>query len=147
INGGNRQNLNQPFYGALVTLRWDLFTGFDRYYSLRKATAERNAARSELKLLELDVVATVWRAYYDFLSAQKKYDAAEALLAASQESYNSNLASHRHGLATITDLISSERDLMAARYTLVQSQADLLVSSSALVHALGAQSASNAPRH
>jgi outer membrane protein len=147
VNGAHTQNLNQPFYGALLTLRWDLFTGFDRYYGVQKATAERNAARSELKALELDVVATVWRAYYDFQSAKKKYDASEVLLAASEESYMANLESHRHGLATITDLIGAERDLMAARYTLVQSKADLLVSSSALVHAVGAQSASNAPSH
>jgi outer membrane protein len=146
VNGGHTQNLNQPFYGALLTLRWDLFTGFDRYYGVRSATAKRNEARSELKSLELDVVSTVWRAYYDFLSARKKCDASEALLEASQESYNSNLESHRHGLATITDLITAERDLMAARYTLVQTQADLLVSSSALVHAVGAESAS-APLH
>jgi outer membrane protein len=145
VNGGHTQNLNQPFYGALLTLRWNLFTGFDRYYGVRSATAEQNAARSQLKSLELDVVSAVWRAYYDFLSARKKYDASEALLEASQESYNSNLESHRHGLATITDLISSERDLMAARYTLVQSKADLLVSSSALVHAVGADSASGPP--
>ena len=147
VNGGRTQNLNQPFYGALLTLRWNLFTGFDHYYGVRKATAERNAARSELKSLELDVVASVWRAYYDFLSAKKKYDASVALLAASQESYSSNLESHRHGLATITDLIGAEHDLMAARYTLVQSKADLLVSSSALVHALGTEAASKASSH
>ncbi|HKN00298.1 MAG TPA: TolC family protein [Candidatus Binataceae bacterium] len=147
VNGGSTQNLNQPFYGALLTLRWNLFTGFDRYYGVQGAIAKRNLARSELRSLELGVVATVSRAYYDFTSAKKKYDASEALLAASQESYDSNLESHRHGLATITDLLGAERDLMGARYTLVQSQADLLVSSSALVHSVGAESASNAPQH
>lgn len=147
VNGGHTQDLNQPFYGALLTLRWNLFTGFDRYYGVRKAKAERNAARSQLKSLELDVVAAAWRAYYDFISAEKKYAAAQALLAASEESYASNLESHRHGLATITDLIGAERDLMAARYTLVQSKADLLISSSALVHAIGAESTSNASIH
>jgi len=145
VNNGHTQNLNQSFYGALFTLRWDLFTGFDRYYGVRKATAERNVAQSKLKSLELDVVATVWRAYYDFLSARKKYDASEALLAASEESYNANLESHRHGLATITDLIGAERDLMGARYTLVQSKADFLVSASAVVHAVGAEVVSHAP--
>jgi outer membrane protein len=145
VNGGHTQNLNQPFYGALLTLRWDLFTGFDRYYGVRKATAERDAARSELKSLELDVAAAVWRAYYDFISAQKKYDAAQALVAASEESYSATLESHRHGLATITDLIAAERDLMAARYTLVQGKADLLVSSAAVVHAVGAELASKPP--
>jgi outer membrane protein len=137
INGGNTQNLNQPFYGALITLRWNLFTGFDRYYGLQKATAERDAARTELKSLQLNVIAAVWTAYCDFLSAKKKRDASEALVDASEESYQANLLSHRHGLATVTDLIGAERDLMAARYTLIQSRADLLISSSALLHATG----------
>jgi outer membrane protein len=144
VNGGHSQNLNQPFYGALLSLRWNLFTGFDRYYAVRKATAQRNAARSELKALQLDAMATVSAAYYDFSSARKKYEASETLVRASQESYNANLESHRHGLATITDLVSAERDLMGARYTLVQSKANLLVSSSALAHAVGAESASSA---
>lgn len=147
VNGGHTQDLNQPFYGALLSLRWNLFTGFDRYYGVQKATAQRDAAHAELRSIQLDAVATVWRAYYDFLSARKKYDASETLVKASEESYHANLESHRHGLATITDLVGAERDLMAARYTLIQNKADLLVSSSALVHAVGAQSASSAPRH
>jgi outer membrane protein TolC len=144
VNGGNTQNLNQPFYGALLTLRWNLFTGFDRYYGLQKATAERDSARAELKSLQLNVIAAVWTAYYDYLSAKKKRDASEALVNASEESYQANLQSHRHGLATITDLISAERDLMAARYTLIQNKADLLITSSALLHATGMTSQSGA---
>ena len=80
-----------------------------------------------------------------FSPRRKKYDASQALVTASEEAYNANLESHRHGLATITDLIGAERDLMAARYTLVQNKAGLLVSSSALVHAVGAESAPGAP--
>jgi len=138
VNGGSTQNLNQPFYGALMTLRWNLFTGFNRYYDVQKAIADRDAARAELKARQLDVVAAVWTAYYDYVSAKKKRDASKALVTASEESYQANLQSHRHGLATVTDLIGAERDLMAARYTLIQNKADLLVSSAALLHATGA---------
>jgi outer membrane protein len=137
VNGGHTQNLNQPFYGALVALRWNLFTGFNHYYGLQKATAERNLTRAQLKSLQLSVIAAVWTSYYDYVSAKKRLDASKALADASEESYQANLQSHRHGLATITDLIGSERDLMAARYTLIQSKADLLVSSAALLHATG----------
>jgi outer membrane protein TolC len=75
VNGGHTQNLNQPFYGTLLSLRWDLVTGFDRYYGLQKATAARDAARSELKTLQLNVITGVWTAYYDYLSAKKQRDA------------------------------------------------------------------------
>ena len=138
INGGSTQNLNQPFYGALMTLRWNVFTGFGRYYGVRKAIAERDAARSELRSIQLNTTSTVWTAYYDYLSSKKKRDASEALVTASEEAYQANLESHRHGLATITDLIGAERDLMASRYTLVQTKADLLISASTLLHATGA---------
>jgi outer membrane protein TolC len=146
INGGHTQNLNQPFYGALMTLRWNLFTGFNRYYGVQKAEAERDAARAELRSRQLDVVTAVRTAYYDYSSAEKKRDASEALVTASEESYQANLQSHQHGLATVTDLIGSERDLMAARYTLIQNKADLLVASAALLHATGAASASSTRR-
>jgi outer membrane protein len=140
VNGGHSQNLNQPFYGAGLTMRWDLFTGFDRYYAVRNATAERGAALSELRSLQLNAIAATWTAYYDFLSAKKKRDAAQTLLTASEESYAANFESHRYGLATITDLISAEKDVMSARYTVIQSKADLLISSCNLLHAVGASS-------
>jgi outer membrane protein TolC len=137
VNGGPAQNLNQLFYGALLTLKWTLFTGFDRYYGAQKAIADRNATREQLKSPKLNVVTAVWTAYYDSRSAQKKYEASEALVAASQEAYDANLDSHRHGLATITDLVNAERDLMSARYTLIQNKAAVMISSSALAYALG----------
>lgn len=143
VNGGHTQNLNQPFYGAGLTMRWDLFTGFDRYYAVQKATAERGAALSELKSVQLNVIAATWTAYYDFLSAKKKRDAAKALLDSSEESFAANFESHRYGLATITDLISAERDVMSARYTFIQSKADLLIASCNLLHAVGASSRSS----
>jgi len=144
INGGNTQNLNQPFYGAGLSMRWNIFTGFDRYYAVEKASAAKGAAVSDLRSLKLSVIAATWTAYYDFLSAKKKRDAAQALLSSSEESFAANYESHRYGLATITDLISAERNLMAARYTLIQSKADLLISSSNLLHATGAATASSA---
>jgi outer membrane protein len=145
VNGGHSQNLNQPFYGAFMTLRWNLFTGFERYYAVSKANAQRDQARADLKSLEIDISAAVSNAYYHFSSARKKYDASVALVEASEESLRANQESHEHGLSVITDLLGAERDLMTARYTLIQNKADLLISSAALVHAVGAESASHTP--
>jgi outer membrane protein len=145
VNEGHSQNLDQPFYGAFMTLQWNLFTGFDRYYALSKATAQRNQARADLKALEVNISAAVSKAYYHFSSAKKKYDASIALVYASEESLRANQESHEHGLSVITDLLGAERDLMAARYTLIQNKADLLISSAAIIHAVGAESASHAP--
>jgi outer membrane protein len=127
-----------PEYGAGLALRWDLFTGFSRVNSVKQAEALRDAARAELKSAELDVAAGVWRAYFTYLTARRKYDYAEALLSASQSSYDSNVKSYGHGLATIIDLLSAERELAAARYTMIRSKADLLISAAAVRYATGA---------
>ncbi len=127
-----------PEYAALVTLRWDIFTGFDRLNSIRKAQAQREAAREALRSQELDLVGQVWSAYFTFSTALKKYQYAAALLKASQSSYDSNLRSYQHGLASILDLLSAERDLAGARYALIQSKAEVLISAASLSYAIGA---------
>ena len=86
----------------------------------------------------LDAAADVWRAYFTYRTAQRKYDYAEALLTASQSSYNSNFRSYGLGLATIVDLLSAERELAAARFTIIQSKAELVISAAAVTFATGA---------
>lgn len=127
-----------PEYAALVTLRWDLFTGFDRLNSIRKAQADREASRAELRTQELDLVGEVWSAYFTFAAARRKYEFAQALIEASRSAYDSNLRSYQHGLASILDLLSSERDLAGARYALIQSKAEVLISAASLSYAIGA---------
>ena len=127
-----------PEYGAGVSLKWDIFTGFSRVNSIKEAEAQRDAARADLASAELDVAANVWRAYFTYRTAQRKYDYAQALLTASQSSYNSNFRSYGLGLATIVDLLTAERELAAARFAIIQSKAELLISAAAVTFATGA---------
>lgn len=129
---------NQPQYTALLTINWDLFTGFKRLNDVRQAEADRDAAGAQLKTLEVDAISSVWRAYYEFQTALSRYEYAKALLAASQESYDANLDTYKQGLSTIVELLTADRDLANARYTIVQSRADLLTSSAAVAYAVGA---------
>ncbi|MGH7932547.1 MAG: TolC family protein [Candidatus Binataceae bacterium] len=128
----------QPQYSALLTLKWDIFTGFKRLNDVRRAEADREAASAELKSLELNAIAEVWRSYYEFRSSRSKYDYAQSLLAASQESYAANSETYRQGLSTIVELLTAERDLANARYILIQSKAELLTAYAAVAYAAGA---------
>jgi outer membrane protein len=127
-----------PEYSALLTMHWDLFTGLRRVNDIRQAVAQRDAAGAELQSFELGAIAQVWRAYYEFKSALKKYEFAKAILAASQDAYDANLEAYRQGLSTIVELLSAGNDLAGARYTLIQSKADLLTASAAVAYAAGA---------
>ncbi len=127
----------QPQYSALLTLRWDLFTGFKRLNDLRRAQADREVARADLESLEIDTIAQVWRAYYEFESSLSKYQYARSLLDAARESYDANLQNYHQGLSTIVELLTAQRDLAQARYTLIQSKAELLTAYAAVAYAVG----------
>jgi len=128
----------QPQYSALLTLKWDVFTGFKRLNDVRRAEDDREVARAELRSQELDTIAEMWRAYYELDSSRSKYAFAQSLVAASTESYNANLDTYRQGLSTIVELLTAERDLANARYTLIQSKAQLLTSYASIAYAAGA---------
>jgi outer membrane protein TolC len=127
----------QPQYSAFLTLKWNAFTGFRRLNEVRKAKDEQQVAQAELESLELDTVAQVWRAYYEFEASSSEYDYAESLLAAAREAYDANLETYRQGLSTILELLTAQRDLASARYTLIQSKAQLLTSYAAVAYATG----------
>jgi outer membrane protein len=127
-----------PEYGAGIALKWDLFTGFSRLNSIKETESGHDAARADLEASEVEVAADVWRSYYSFLTAQRKFEYARTLLTASQSSYDSNLKSYRRGLATIVDLLSAERELASARFTMIQSRAELLTAAAAVSFSTGA---------
>ncbi|MGH9343071.1 MAG: TolC family protein, partial [Terriglobia bacterium] len=127
-----------PEYAATVTVRWDAFAGFEHVNEIGRANAMREEQRRRAQALELNVASEVWRAYYAFTTASKKYQYARALLEASGSAYDSNYKSFNHGLATIVDLLSAESDLADARYTLIRSTADVLISAAAVAYATGA---------
>lgn len=126
-----------PQYSALLTLQWDLFTGFRRLNDVHRADADREAARADLRSLEVDTAAEVWRAYYEFESSRSKYQYAQSLIAAAQEAYAANSETYRQGLSTIIELLTAERDLANARYTLVQTKSEVLSASAAVAFAAG----------
>jgi outer membrane protein len=126
-----------PQYQALVTLKWDLFTGFKRLNDTRIAQAQSRAAQASVASLEVEAYAQVWQAYYEFQSSLTKYQYAQALINAAQESYAANSETYRQGLSTIVELLTADRDLANARYTLIQSRADLLTAAAAIAYASG----------
>jgi len=130
-----------PEYAATVTLKWDVFAGFAHVNAIGEAQAGRDQARAELQQTTLEVASEVWRAYYAFQTAMGKYQYAQALLQASQSSYDSNFKSFGHGLVNIIDLLAAERDLATAQYTIIQSRADVLVAAASVAYSTGAISA------
>jgi outer membrane protein TolC len=124
-------------YGINLTLSWDIFDGFLRRNKLREAEAQRRQTAAQLSALQLKAMREVWKSYVDVKTALVQYEAAQALLAASQDSYDANTTKYENGLGTLIDLLAAERDLAHARTTIVASRAELLDSAAALAFAVG----------
>ena len=133
-----RFTMNDTEYRAFLNFEWKLYDGFERDNALREARSLRGAAEADLSALELKAIREVWKAYSDVKTALRKHEYALALLAASQEAYESTLESYRSaGLATVIDLLAAQRDLARARTTDIQTRAELLTAAAALTFAAG----------
>jgi outer membrane protein len=133
-----RFNMNETEYAAFLNFEWKLYDGFERDNALREARSLRGAAEADLSALELKAIREVWKAYSDVKTALRKQEYALALLAASEEAYESTLESYRSaGLATVIDLLAAQRDLARARTTDIQTRAELLTAAAALTFAAG----------
>ena len=133
-----RFTMNDTEYQAFINFEWKLYDGFERENALREARSLRGAAEADLSALELKAIREVWKAYSDVKTALRKHEYALALLAASEEAYESTLESYRSaGLATVIDLLAAQRDLARARTTDIQTRAELLTAAAALTFAAG----------
>jgi outer membrane protein TolC len=133
-----RFTMNDTEYQAFINFEWKLYDGFERDNALREARSLRGAAEADLSALELKAIREVWKAYSDVKTALRKQEYALALLAASEEAYESTLESYRSaGLATVIDLLAAQRDLARARTTDIQTRAELLTAAAALTFAAG----------
>jgi outer membrane protein len=82
-------------------------------------------------------IREVWTAYTDVRLAVRRLDVADALVDASQKSYEATLESYRRGLGTLIDLLASRRELSRARFVALDTKLQLLEASSALAFATG----------
>jgi outer membrane protein TolC len=128
-------NYNQM--GGFAVLSWDLFDGFERMEKVKKRRAEESAARADAEATRLETTRDVWTSYQDSLKARKQVEYAASLLSSTKESFDSVNAAFSNGLATITDLVSSQSALANARFEQAGAEADYLVSLASLSLAMG----------
>lgn len=85
----------------------------------------------------LRALREAWTAYFDVKTAERKVEFGDSLLTASQEAYAATLETYRHGLGTLVELLTAQRDLAEARGTAIASHTELLTAAAALTLAIG----------
>ena len=71
-------------------------------------------------------IREVWTAHTDVWLAVRRLDVADALVNASQKSYEATLESYRRGLGTLIDLLAARRELSRARFVALDTKLQLL---------------------
>ena len=131
--------VTSPIWNVGVSASWIIFEGYIRDNAVKAARAERRAAEAELEALRLRAIGETWDAYFSVQAYRRQYDFGVALVESSEEAFAAVSAAYREGLATITTLVQSERDLQESEATFVGARANLLTAAADLAFAAGVE--------
>ena len=135
VNGSFNGTYNHV--GGFAVMSWDLFDGFLRVERVKKRQAEESEAHANAEVTKLETTLDVWIAYNDSLKAIKRVSFADSLVVSAEENFNSAKAAFDNQLLNITELISNQSSLAAARFEQAGAQADYLTSLASLSLAMG----------
>jgi len=144
VDGSPYERVTQPQTGLFLHFDWPLYQGGLLENRLRAAQSEHAAAADALQETRNQALRQVALAYDQLDTGLQQYDAAVALNTAAEASFGSASDSYAHGVGTLTDAMSAEAALSAARAEVAQAHAQSLVNAAALAFATGALNASSA---
>ena len=128
---------NRVGYSGFAVLSWDLFDGFERVERVKSRQAEESQSRANAESTRLQTTQDVWTAYNDSLKARKRVAFADSLVTSAEENFKSAQAAFNNQLLNITDLVSNQSALAAARFDQAGARADYLTSLASLSLAMG----------
>jgi outer membrane protein len=119
--------VGSEIWDATLSLKWTLFDGGRREHEIAQAKAEKAATLAEINSLRDQIADEVWTAYSNVRTAQRQQQAAVALLAAADQSYNAARESYGYGVRSILDVVAAQKALAQARTEDVATRSQLLL--------------------
>lgn len=120
-----------------LQLKWTLFDGTRREHEIAQAAAEKKAAQANIDALRDQVADEVWAAYSNMKTALRQQQAAAALLAASDQSYEAATEAYSYGVRNVLDVVSAQRTLAQARSEDIFARTQLLLQTANLAFETG----------
>jgi outer membrane protein TolC len=133
-------NLSGNKFGSTVLLgvTVPLYDGGMRDAALKRAHVEADRAEEQLTQVRDDAAREVVSAATSIKTSVAAFNAAQALVSASQTSFDSALASYKHGVGSITDVTVAESKLLEARNTATDTYSAALSAAAGLAFSAGA---------
>jgi outer membrane protein len=133
VRAYGQQNLLPPSYAGPVeiwnvnlSLNWLLFDGGRREADLAQAHEQERQAQAEIDTTRDEIEQQVWMAYIDLRTAFRQRQAATALLAATQSSYDAAVKAYGYGLRNTVDVVTAQRALAQAMSEDVSAKTNVL---------------------
>jgi TolC family type I secretion outer membrane protein len=127
-------------------LKWTLFDGARREHEVAQALAEKASTQAEIDTLRDDIADQVWAAYSNVQTALRQQQAASALLASAEQSYDAARESYGYGVRSLLDVVAAQKTLAQARTENVTARAQLLTEIANLAFRTGDLISAQPPR-
>ncbi|MBA4118747.1 MAG: TolC family protein [Candidatus Puniceispirillum sp.] len=137
IDSGPSFHVNKPASAILFRVSMPLYDGGLRSYAMRIARSKKKEAKAELEKAQDQAIHQVAQAYDAFKSALASYQAARALVKASDTAARAALDAYHQGVGTFTDSMTSQTKSTQAHAAQVHAHAMVLTSAAALAFATG----------
>jgi outer membrane protein TolC len=121
--------------GISATL--NLFDGGKKFYQLKKSRVAQLKVKRLKERAKKGIAFEVSKAYYEFVSAQKRVELAKAALKSAQESLRIVEKRYRNGVANITELLDTQTALNQARSNFIAALSNYLTSVAKIYYATG----------
>ncbi|NPA53089.1 MAG: TolC family protein, partial [Aquificae bacterium] len=123
-----------------ISLNWNIFTGFQRYYTY--LSAKENEKGSKFSLLEAKrtLKLRLYKTYTDLKTAIARLKVAKSLLEEANLNYKQALGEYKVGTGDILSLIRAEESLASAHETYINSLLDIAISKITLERQMGIKS-------
>jgi outer membrane protein len=118
---------SEPVWSASLGVEWRIFDGGARRNELAIAESKRREAQDEMTEKHDQATREVWTAYIAFSTAQRKEQAAVALLESANASYGASLDAYKYGVKNLVDVLTAEKQLALARFSSVSARSQLLL--------------------
>jgi outer membrane protein len=118
---------NGETWDVSLGLKWTLFDGARREHQIAQARADKAATQADIDSLRDDIAYQVWTAYSNVKTALRQRQAASALLASAQQSYDAARESYGYGVRSILDVVAAQKALAQARTEDISARTQLLL--------------------
>jgi len=124
-------------YTSGVSVKWNIFDGFQTLSTKRTAEAQADATRAQLKQAELGASTEIWTRFQNYETALRLHEFSLSALKSATAAWQLAMESYQSGVNSILDVLNAETQLAQARSQQIVARQEVFTALANLAHATG----------